>query len=764
LARATGDWYTVDEVDAAAPGSKAAYAALTKARLMLLPGSLEVQQLCKTAKKQLGNSPASLFADAMLALATKDVRLLQATEENAKKHRYLNLYAWTQSARGLLLLYDSQYVDALAQYDDARRTYVQMNDAESVVMTDVRRIGILRVLGDFDKGWPAALEACRNIRRIPFIKERNLLLGEAAAMANALGHPLVALRYAEAAVVVTQKELAATPPEDLGTINRLQGWLSVALRRRATYELRMGQYDIARRDLDEATRLTDTDNPELRRSLDARLAEVHAQALMHVDPAGAAQGFTEALALSKDLEYRSFRASLYKERADAEKAAHQTAASEDDLRAAIAELNAEEANLLKHRVAGTYEEIVWRSYFSRFQETYHALIRQLIEEDRGAEAFRYADRARAFEPLSLASKLTPPDITLEQTQSLLQPGTFLIEYSILEDRTYAWVISNHDWRVYTLPVSRETIERWAAALQRAVPARDLDTVDGTLLAAYDALLTAPMASIKDAHPRLIFVPDGAMDGIPFAALRNPATRRYVIQDAPVSVNGSAALYALSLHRDQALPLDSSALLFGDPRISSPPLLAAKHEVDEIAKFYEPRAIVFTGSRATIDEFVTRAGENAIVHVAAHAVIDAQRPSHSALLFAQSANDSGVLDAVQLLDRLKPGRTRLVVLGTCSSAAGLPVGPEGVAPLVRPLIAKGIPTVVGTLWAVDDATAKPLLVSFHQHYREGNDAAVAMQLAQNELLRNSDPGLQSVLAWAPFQVIGHGTSPFAASRQ
>src|SRR5262249_20606103 len=146
--------------------------------------------------------------------------------------------------------------------------------------------------------------------------------------------------------------------------------------------------------------------------------------------------------------------------------------------------------------------------------TYHALIRQLIEEGRGAEAFQYADRARAFEPLNLALKLTPPAITLEQVQSLLPPGTFLIEYSILEDRTYAWVLSNSGWQVLTLPVQRETIEHWTSALHRAVPARDLDTVDATLRAAYDALLTAPLAAIHNPHPRLIFVPDGAMDGLP----------------------------------------------------------------------------------------------------------------------------------------------------------------------------------------------------------------------------------------------------------
>ncbi|MEA2339054.1 MAG: hypothetical protein QOE82_3061, partial [Thermoanaerobaculia bacterium] len=152
----------------------------------------------------------------------------------------------------------------------------------------------------------------------------------------------------------------------------------------------------------------------------------------------------------------------------------------------------------------------------------------------------------------------------------------------------------------------------------------------------------------------------------------------------------------------------------------------------------------------------------IIHVAAHTVINAQAPYRSFILFAPSANEAGPLEAQSLLTRLKLTHTRLVVLSTCSSAGGLPIGAEGVAPFVRPLIGAGVPAVVGTLWNVDDATAEDLLVSFHRHYREGKDAAVALQLAQVALLtnKNNKPGHRSVLAWAPFQVIGHGSSPFA----
>ena len=152
-----------------------------------------------------------------------------------------------------------------------------------------------------------------------------------------------------------------------------------------------------------------------------------------------------------------------------------------------------------------------------------------------------------------------------------------------------------------------------------------------------------------------------------------------------------------------------------------------------------------------------------MHFAGHAIVNPWQPWRSLLLFAKSEEHSGVLDAEELVTRLKLDRTRLVVLAACSSAGGLPVGPEGVAPLVRPLIAAGVPAVIGSLWDVGDATAEELLVSFHRRYEQEGDAAEALRSAQLEMLGSGNPGLRPVLAWAAFQVIGH-TSPDANARQ
>jgi CHAT domain-containing protein len=313
------------------------------------------------------------------------------------------------------------------------------------------------------------------------------------------------------------------------------------------------------------------------------------------------------------------------------------------------------------------------------------------------------------------------------------------------------------------------VDRWTAALQDAAAIGDDAAFERGLYAPYDALLKTPLDAIKRASAapaRIVIVPDRELRGLPFGALRDPETKRYLIEDHPLSFSGSALLYIFAIMRDRELAPASDALLIGDPAFDLQLTLArglqrlpgARAEVGDIRALY-PRSDVLTGDDATASQFLRLANGHAIIHIAAHGVVNGDAPSQSFLLFASRGADHGVLNAAALMRELHADTTRLVVLGACSSAGGLPVGAEGIAPLVRPMVGVGIPGVVGALWDINDATARDLLVSFHRHYRQGEDSAVALRSAQLELLRSKNPILRSGLTWAPFQVIGYASSPF-----
>jgi CHAT domain-containing protein len=795
LAQRTGDRYVVDAVNAITPATSAT---LQKAHLAFRDArSAELNFESQKASYQLASqlfasagSPFRLFADLGRSLpmmseedgVARALALIESLAREADARGYRHLLARIHAVHAFALVYDSRYVDALEKYDIARKGYHRSRDPEGVGTIHIRQIGIYRVLGQSDQAWREVVQAQRYRGHLVEVRDQHLLLGESADAAVALGHPRIALLYQNTALRRFRQNLAALPPERMKEIKGLQLQIGIALRARAAIWLHLERYDQAQKDLADTIALAGQEGIIYRRGVLARAKETQGQLLLRTNPNRAVAAFNEAFDLAADSEYRTFRAALLAQRAEAQRRAGRQAEAENDLRSALAELRAEEEDILASRRRGERENL-WSSYFSRFQETYHRLIQQLVDAGRHEEAFRYAERARAFEPLNLIlqlafvpkafRELTPDGDAIEvaRIRASLPPGTFLIEYCVLDDRTYAWIVSRDRFEHLTLQVRRSDVERWSNAIQDAASDRDARAFENALEVPFGALIAEPLRRIGSRAQTLVFVPDGAMHGLPLGVLRDPATKKYVLEHAPVEIAGSASLYLFSLLRDQELKSSRapSALVVGDPAFNAQLPLArqleslpyARQESERIQQLYAPNADLRVAAEATVPEFIRLAQKHSIVHIAAHAIVNAQVPSRSLLLLAPSAQHNGALDAQELLTRLRLDHTRLVVLSACSSAGGLPVGPEGVAPLVRPLITAGVPGVIGSLWDVDDATAAELLVSFHRHYRNGNDAALALQRAQIDLLHNKNPGLSSVLAWAPFQVIGHASSPFAA---
>ena len=743
LRRVTGDDYPVDAASGGAPDLAAE---LDRARMI----SFQPNQ----------TSRALSMVDGVL--------------ERAEERRYRHIAARAQALRGYILWTSSRSLEALTALDRAREAFARLNDPEGVARARVRTFGILRELGQHQLAAREALLARRDAVHLARPSDAHLLEGETAMLALALGHRRAALVVQNAAV----RRAAGNPDH-----------LAIALRERAGIELRLDRPERAEADLREAARLRPRDADDAAAAaIEARLQEMNGKALVTTRPTAAAAAFTRAIALIEGGKYRSFVASLYAQRAEAHRRAGRRADAEGDLRNAIDVIAAQHAALFERRGIGEGERI-WASYFLRFQDTYELLIRHLMEDGRPAEAFVYAERARALEPLDLivrrnaappafAALLGSGETRHERIRAMLPPDTFLIAYSLHDEQAYAWILSRERFEALALPVTRAQVERWRDDLAAAARRSDALQFDRPLDAMYAGLLERPMARIAaaggGATPHLVIVPDEAMHGLPFAAMRNPRDGGYLVQRATVSLAGSALLYAYSLSRDADLPATAAprVLLFGDPAFdrSSPltdglsRLPAAEREVRRIGALYAPHAQLRIAAQATVPEFLRLARGQDVIHVAGHAIANAEVPSRSMLLLAHSERHSGLLDAEELLTRLRLDRTRLVVLSACSSAGGLAVGPQGLAPLVRPLITAGAPAVVGTLWNVDDATAEELLVSFHRHYREGRNAAEALRSAQLDLLRSEKPGLNAGHTWAAFQVIGHASSPSPSARK
>ncbi len=677
------------------------------------------------------------------------------------KPEYRELSSRIQMYRAVLLELDDRYFEAHDAYSKALEA--ARNDPTSTAGTLVRRSANYTTIGDAEAAFRDAYRAINLLDRVVDTNTRHQSYGSAAMAARELRYPLVELYYRNAAIENVQRAVLASPT---GAQAEPKVELAVALRARAETHLDQGRDAEAAGDLQQAFELAEAaENPGVRELLRMRVREVRGQALLKAHPTDAQAAFTEAIELAHN-EDSTYRATLYFQRAAARRNAGDPNADQDMAKAAKILRGEVRTTLAKSPRAAS--EPLWTPYFSRFREKYDQLIESRIDANDVEGAFVHAELARAFEPMQilLQSQSVPPGFRpiettgdLQQARASLPEDTVILQYLVLPGGTYTWIVTREKIDLVRSPVTKEKIKGWVSDVLAGIAARQQTPITRVTRAAYSELFSEPLKRAGAAKTRIVIVADEPMQGLPFNALGTP--NGYLIERASITTAGSTSLYLHALARDRQLAMDrtSSVLLVGNPAFKAFERLPyAEAEVKELSRAYYPGATQLIDIAATAQRFLAEARIASIIHFAGHALANPQDPWQSRLLFAPGQQgESGELTAQALMRQLpKLEHTRLVVLGACSTAGGASVGPQGLAPLVRPLIAANVPAVVGTLWDVKDASAKDLLVSLHCHYRHGDDVAVALRQAQLERLRKHDPAIK----WAAFQAVGNAASPYA----
>jgi CHAT domain-containing protein len=781
-----GDSYARDLVQPAfAPASPDAWIAGRDAFADARKADGDIELWQKAIDKLKGPHPllARVAEVRLLGCQNSDPELAQSVLDRAERlapmvERYPHLAATLDLNRALALSTVDRHLDGIKTTERAMKVASALNDNQLMVSALVRKSGLSLRLGKPKEAFDLALAALKLLPYVANPREQNNLLGTVAGAARGLGFLPVARTYQQHAVDLLDGVAAMGP----GLSNYVAKDRAVAVRELADIEFEMGERTEAQKHLAKARALLD--NPDIsaidRPSLEMRLRDVEGRAaLQNHDYSGAINAFTQELMLAAD-ETATYRANALLKRAAAHRFAGNDDAAQRDVDDALTLVRGEEQELLARRTRGD-NEAVWSAYFERFGDDYRQREQELIAAGDLNRAFAVNEQSRGFEPLFLlmqSAEVPPPFRSIaavtdpERLRRFLPPATVIIQYVVLEDRSYAFILSR-DLPVKAVPlgVSRAMIGDWVDVLQRAATDGDPDKFQSGLSAPYQQLIDPVLnAFAYSRSTSIIFVPDGPMHGLPFNALYDASKKEYLVQKAPIGIAGSTRLFVYAVLRDSAIPLDPLKVsLFGNPKTDAAvleelglgPLGAADAEVTELKRLYGDDAELIPGQNATSETFLARAAESSIIHFAGHARANVQEPFNSYLLLA----GRDVLSANDLLTRLiRLQRTRLVVLGACSSAGGLSrglaIGPEGMAPLVRPFIAANVPAVLGTLWEInDDDTTRQLLVSFHRHYKTGLNVTESLRNAQLEMILDKSAGKNAALAWGGFQVIGYATSPF-----
>jgi CHAT domain-containing protein len=311
---------------------------------------------------------------------------------------------------------------------------------------------------------------------------------------------------------------------------------------------------------------------------------------------------------------------------------------------------------------------------------------------------------------------------LADVQAALPPDTALIEYQLVRQDLLVWTITRTTADAATSRHPNGEIARLAKAVQRACangsPGPEADELSGALL--------APAAPVIGGCRRLIVVPYGPLNGLPFQVLPLDG---HVLGETHVLSYLPAAALLRGASVDEPL-VGRRALIVGDPAFDAQlhPALhrlpGAAVEAAAIAGTYGVGALI--GPAAAEPEVRRQLARCDLLHLAAHGRLDAVDPSDSSIVLAGS-DELTVSDLVGLQIN-----TELAVLSACDSGRGAASLGNEVVGLARGLIAAGARRSVVTLWPVDDAPACVTMSLFHQRLGEGLPVASALHAAQNDV--------------------------------
>jgi CHAT domain-containing protein len=540
-----------------------------------------------------------------------------------------------------------------------------------------------------------------------------------------------------------------------------------ALRPHVTLLALLGRKEESAKDLAQAwTYVGSISDLPARRSIEGDLHLVEGELAVTLSPQLAIRSLDKAIAIFRSTSYYFRLGQALYLRSSAELALGMNNDAERDLLAAI-----EESERQRERISSAEDRI---SYFDRTREILDTMISfQLDRRHDPNAALRFSEQAKARvlwdwiltqptggpDPQSFDRTLLAP-LSTKPLQQDLPKGTAVIEYAVLPQSTAIWVLRQGvEPKVVTVKGGAAALGDWVQKLHRAVLEDQAPAVQATAESLYGALI-APIAQYLIPGERLVFVPDGTLHALPFTLLRDPKTRRYLVQDHVCSVAPSIRVLQASLHRAEtrARGRQQRALMIADPKPDLglyPGLtrLDSGETAVSIAQLF-PGSVVLRAQEATRRAFLHSAGSFEIVHFGGHSVVNTEYPLLSQMVLAPAAGDSnrGVLYSGDILRQRFP-QTRLVVLASCATAAGKISRTEGVENLARPFLAAGVPVVVASLWDVGDKVTGDFFERFYRNLRKGWDVAGALRATQVDSIEHGSGPAASPRAWAAFEVIG-----------
>jgi len=287
---------------------------------------------------------------------------------------------------------------------------------------------------------------------------------------------------------------------------------------------------------------------------------------------------------------------------------------------------------------------------------------------------------------------------------------------------------------------------------------------------YKILIDPIEDALKDTNEeRLVIVPFGDLFSLPFAALSD-RDGKYLIEKYVLSfVPSVGTLMELeNRKRNQALSNSLSAekrntaLVVGNPNYYNwmEQLPYAGEEAKQVLCIVEGmgmKAEMLEGTDATKEAVKKRLETAGIIHLASHG-------SQDGIYLSGSTEKEGKLTMVEV-QNLSLEHAKMIVLSACDTFKG-DLRTDGVIGITRAFIAAGAPTVIASMWPVNDRSTQEMMKRLYkelflrrqqkQYDNDDEDSFDVCSALRQVMIGMLKEGVYNVRDWAPFLVYGLNT--------
>lgn len=397
--------------------------------------------------------------------------------------------------------------------------------------------------------------------------------------------------------------------------------------------------------------------------------------------------------------------------------------------------------------------------------------------------YRFQDSILRSEDPYMKQKYQLSPVSIPEIQSkLLNNQQTLLQYAVTGDHLFIFVLTRDHFSARRVP---------AGALKNIDDLRHLHNISPEKFSrAAHSLYEALIQPVREhfSSNKLVIIPDGELYYLNFELLVSDNKQKdfrkmsYLINDYEVCFQLSASTAVQAAGRKKA---DKKALIL-TPVFTDAMKKAYLEKIGDssladqqyFSLLRQPFAIkaakmigtyikndLFAEHTAVETVFKQSADDYHILHLGTHAEVNNNAPLQSRFFLAKqlgedsTGNDDGYLHAYEVYGMQL--QAEMAVLTACETGTGNLSRGEGVMSLAHSFMYAGCPSVIMSLWKIDEKASADIIATFYKHLAAGKSKSAALRLAKRQHMQQGKANSSHPYFWAGMALVGNETPVYTA---